>query len=50
MNRILRLNMTNRSVTWQEVPETYAGLGGRALSSRLIRDEVPARLSSPGPL
>ncbi len=41
MNRILRLNMTDRSVTWQEVPEGYAGLGGRALTSRLIRDEVP---------
>ncbi len=37
MNRILRLNMTDRSVTWQEVPEGYAGVGGWALTSRLIR-------------
>ena len=49
MNRILRLNMTNRSVTWQEVPETYAGLGGRALTSRLIRDEVPPTCHPLGP-
>ncbi len=41
MNRILRLNMSNKSVTWQEVPESYAGLGGRAFTSRLIREEVP---------
>ena len=49
MNRILRLNMTDRTVTWQEVPETYAGLGGRALTSRLIRDEVPATCHPLGP-
>ena len=41
MNRILRLNMKERRVVWQEVPEAYAGLGGRALTSRLIREEVP---------
>jgi aldehyde:ferredoxin oxidoreductase len=41
MNRILRLNMAKKSVTWQEVPETYAGLGGRAFTSHLIREEVP---------
>jgi aldehyde:ferredoxin oxidoreductase len=41
MNRILRLNMAEKCVVWQEVPDTYAGLGGRALTSRLIREEVP---------
>ncbi len=49
MNRILRLNMTDHSVTWQEVPEAYAGLGGRALTSRLIRDEVPPTCHPLGP-
>jgi aldehyde:ferredoxin oxidoreductase len=41
MARILRLNMANRTFRWQEVPAAYAGLGGRALTSRLVRDEVP---------
>jgi aldehyde:ferredoxin oxidoreductase len=40
MSRILRLNMADQSYRWQEVPPDYAGLGGRALTSRLIRDEV----------
>ena len=41
MSRILRLNMTDKSFTWQEVPPAWAGLGGRALTSRIIREEVP---------
>jgi aldehyde:ferredoxin oxidoreductase len=41
MSRILRLNMADKTYCWQEVPEAYAGLGGRAFTSRLIREEVP---------
>jgi len=41
MPRILRLNMTDRTYRWEEVPPDYAGLGGRALTSRIIRREVP---------
>lgn len=41
MNGIARLNMTDRTVSWQEVPPAYEGLGGRAFTSRLIREEVP---------
>ena len=40
MSRILRLNMADQSCRWQEVPPDYAGLGGRALISRLLRTEV----------
>jgi aldehyde:ferredoxin oxidoreductase len=40
MSRILRLNMADRSFRWDEVKPEYAGLGGRALTSRIIRDEV----------
>ncbi len=40
MSRILRLNMARQSYRWQEVPPAYAGLGGRGLTSRLIREEV----------
>jgi aldehyde:ferredoxin oxidoreductase len=39
MSRILRLNMAERSFRWEEAGP-YAGLGGRALTSRLIRREV----------
>jgi aldehyde:ferredoxin oxidoreductase len=49
MNRILRLNMTNKSFTWQDVPETYLGLGGRAFTSHLIREEVPPTCHPLGP-
>ena len=41
MSKILRLNMTTKTSQWQEVPPAYQTLGGRALTSRLIRDEVP---------
>lgn len=40
MSRILRLNMTDRSFRWDGVKDAYAGLGGRALTSRIIREEV----------
>ncbi len=40
MSRILRLNMSDQSFRWEEVPAAYAGLGGRAFTSRLIREEV----------
>ena len=40
MSRILRLNMADQSHRWEDVPPAYAGLGGRALTSRLIRQEV----------
>ncbi len=40
MSRILRLNMADQTFRWEMVPPAYAGLGGRALTSRLIRQEV----------
>ena len=40
MSRILRLNMADQTYRWQEAPSAYAGLGGRALTSRLLREEV----------
>jgi aldehyde:ferredoxin oxidoreductase len=41
VSRILRLNMADKSFRWQDVPPAWAGLGGRALTSRIIREEVP---------
>ena len=40
MSRILRLNMADQSFRWEEVSAAYAGLGGRAFTSHLIREEV----------
>jgi len=41
MSRILRLDMARQQVRWEEVKAEYAGLGGRALTSRIVRQEVP---------
>jgi aldehyde:ferredoxin oxidoreductase len=41
MSRILRLNMTDRTFGWQDVPVAWGRLGGRALTSRIIWEEVP---------
>lgn len=39
--KILRVDMTSGAVKFEDVPEEYALLGGRALTSRIIADEVP---------
>ncbi len=41
MARLLRINAQKREYTFEEVGGDYAGLGGRALTSRVIRKEVP---------
>ncbi len=38
---ILRINMTDRSVKYEDVPEKYKLLYGRALTSQMVYDEVP---------
>ena len=42
MARICRVNMSDLSVRFEDVAETCRGLGGRALTSRLVMHEVPA--------
>jgi aldehyde:ferredoxin oxidoreductase len=42
MGKLLRINTREKTFTFEETPEAYAGLGGRALTSKLILDEVPA--------
>ncbi len=46
---ILRLNMTDRSYKIEEVPERYKQLGGRAMTSTLIHDEVDPQAHPLGP-
>ena len=40
MFKFIRVNMTNKEATTSEVPEKYAGMGGRELTSTFVNDEV----------
>ncbi len=40
--KFIRVDMTTLSSTTTDVPEKYAGLGGRALTSNFVNDEVKA--------
>jgi len=41
MPRLLRINMSTREAKYEDVPEKYLPLGGRALTSQIVCDEVP---------
>jgi aldehyde:ferredoxin oxidoreductase len=49
MGKLMRINMTDLSVTFEEVPEAYKTLGGRGLSSTIIHDEVDPLCHPLGP-
>ena len=38
--KFLRVNLTDQTLEWDECSETYAGLGGRALTSIMVNNEV----------
>lgn len=42
MSKFIRVNMTDKSVSIDPVPEKYQGLGGRALTSTYVNEEVKA--------
>jgi aldehyde:ferredoxin oxidoreductase len=42
MERILRINMTDRTATFEPVPDKYKHRAGRWLTSSIVLDEVPA--------
>ncbi len=42
MGKLLRINTKERQFVFEAVPESLQGLGGRALTSKMILDEVPA--------
>ncbi len=46
---ILRINMTDRSYRLEEVPGAYKNLGGRGMTSTIVRDEVPPLCHPLGP-
>jgi aldehyde:ferredoxin oxidoreductase len=47
--KLLRVDMSQLQVRWEPVPEVYERLGGRALTSRLLLEEIPAECNALGP-
>ncbi len=41
MERLLRVNMSELTARYEEIPEKYMLFGGRAMTSAIIGDEVP---------
>ena len=49
MNKIFRVNMTDKTVKLEEVPAEWAGHGGRGLTSTIVAAEVPPTCHALGP-
>lgn len=49
MSKLIRVDMTAKKVNIEEVPEKYLALGGRALTSKVVLEEVPADCHPLGP-
>ncbi len=47
--KLLRVDMSQLQTQWEPVPPVYARLGGRALTSRLLLEEVPPTCDALGP-
>lgn len=47
--KLIRVNMTDKSIGVEDVPEKYRGLGGRGLTSAIINAEVPPECDPLGP-
>jgi aldehyde:ferredoxin oxidoreductase len=47
--KFIRVNMTTKTVTVEDVPQQYIGLGGRGLTSIMINAEVPPKCDPLGP-
>jgi len=49
MAKILRVDLTSRKSSWEEMREGYSGLGGRGLTSAIVAAEVPPMADPLGP-
>ena len=47
--KLIRVNMSERAIKVEDVPQDYVGLGGRGLTSTMINAEVPPRCDPLGP-
>ena len=50
MFKILRVNMSNLTTVFQDIPEAYQGMGGRGLTSTIVAAEVDPTCAPLGPL
>ncbi|HID98046.1 MAG TPA: aldehyde ferredoxin oxidoreductase [Thermodesulfobacteriaceae bacterium] len=48
-DRIFRVNMTDLSTRTEDIPDRWAGLGGRGLTSHVVAEEVPPVCHPLGP-
>jgi aldehyde:ferredoxin oxidoreductase len=48
-NRVWRVNVRTRTLTWEPVPPAWERLGGRGLIARILLDEVDPRCEPLGP-
>jgi len=49
MDKLVRVNMTDKKVTVEPLPDKYKGKGGRWITSMMVNDEVPADAHPLGP-
>ncbi len=49
MSKILRINMSDRTTTYEDVPDEYKFLGGRGLTSTIVHEEVDPTCHPLGP-
>jgi aldehyde:ferredoxin oxidoreductase len=49
MQKILRVDMTNLTAKFEDVPEKYKYMGGRWITSAIVADEVPPTCEPLGP-
>ncbi|MBN2039591.1 MAG: aldehyde ferredoxin oxidoreductase [Spirochaetes bacterium] len=47
--KFIRVNMSNKTIKVDDVPEKYEGLGGRSLTSTIVNEEVPPKCDPLGP-
>jgi aldehyde:ferredoxin oxidoreductase len=50
MDKLIRIDLTHLTSRVEEVPQEWAGLGGRALTSAVVAREVPATCHPLGPM
>jgi aldehyde:ferredoxin oxidoreductase len=47
--KLIRVNMNEKTISIEDVPQGYAGLGGRGLTSIMVNAEVPPKCDPLGP-
>ncbi len=47
--KLIRVNMSDKTIGFEDVPNEYLGLGGRGLTSTIINTEVPPKCDPLGP-